>query len=169
MVAGTSDAQKGHAVLVEALAGTPPSVRAVIVGSEPPPAAMERARALSLGDRLVVGGRLPSIGPAYHAFDLLCVPSVADESLPLVVLEAFAAGVPVVASRLSGLPEAVDDGSNGRLFSPGAAAELAGVLTQAAADRDLVRRWGLQAHTTWRERYSLSAMRDGITTLWNGR
>jgi glycosyltransferase involved in cell wall biosynthesis len=169
MVAGTSDAQKGHAVLIEALARTPPTVRGVIVGSEPPPAAMARARALSLGERLVVCGRLPDLGAAYHAFDVLCVPSVADESLPLVVLEAFAAGVPVVASRLSGLPEAVVDGVNGRLFTPGDASELAAILTHAAADRNLVARWGQEAHAAWRARFSLSAMRAGVLALWEGR
>ena len=169
MVAGTSDTQKGHAVLVEALGRTPPTVRGVIVGAEPPPAAMARSRALSLGERLVVCGRLPDLGAAYHAFDVLCVPSIADESLPLVVLEAFAAGVPVVASRLSGLPEAVVDGENGRLFAPGDAAELAAILTEAASDRDAVARWGQKADATWKARFSLSAMRAGFIALWDGR
>lgn len=169
MVAGTSDAQKGHAVFIEALGMTPPTVRGVIVGAEPPPGAMGRARALSLGERLVVCGRLPDVGAAYHAFDVLCVPSVADESLPLVVLEAFAAGVPVVASRLSGLPEAVLDGANGRLFPPGDVAELAAILMQIAADRSLLARWGQAAQAAWTERFSPSAMRAGVIGLWDGR
>jgi glycosyltransferase involved in cell wall biosynthesis len=169
MVAGTSDAQKGHSVLVEALGRTPPTVRGVIVGAEPPPEAMVRAQELSLGDRVLVCGRLPDLGAAYHAFDLLCVPSIADESLPLVVLEAFAAGIPVIASRMSGLPEAVVDESNGRLFAPGDAAELAAILEQVAAERSLVARWGRVAHAAWEERFSPSTMRANVMALWDGR
>lgn len=169
MVSGTSDAQKGHVVLIEALGRTPPTVRGVIVGAEPPPEAMARARELSLGDRLVVCGRLPDLGAAYYAFDMLCVPSVADESLPLVVLEAFAAGVPVIASRLSGLPEAVVDQGNGRLFPPGDAAELAAILEQVAADRSLVARWGHAAHAAWTGRFSPWTMRASVMALWDGR
>lgn len=169
MVAGTSDAQKGHAVLIEALGRTPPTVRGVMVGAQPPPEAMARAQELSLGDRLVVCGRLPDLGAAYHAFDLLCVPSVADESLPLVVLEAFAAGVPVIASHLSGLPEAVVDEANGRLFAPGDAAELAAILEQAAADRSLVAGWGHAARAAWKERFSPWTMRASVMALWDGR
>ena len=169
MVAGTSDVQKGHSVLIEALGRTPPTVRGVIVGAEPPPEAMARAQELSLGDRLVVCGRLPDLGAAYYAFDLLCVPSVADESLPLVVLEAFAAGVPVIASRLSGLPEAVADEASGRLFPPGDAAELAAILEQVAADRSLVAGWGHAAHAAWEERFSPRTMRAGVMALWDER
>ena len=56
---------------------------------------------------------------ALARLDVLVVPSIWPENSPLVIREAFLAGVPVVASRIGGIPEAVTDGVNGLLFEPG--------------------------------------------------
>lgn len=153
MVSATSDEQKGHHVLAEALAQAP-GVIAVVVGAPPPEAAVARARALGVEDRFVRAGRLDDLQAAYAAFDVLVVPSVRDESLPLVVLEAMAASRPVFASRLSGLPEAVQDGVTGRLFAPGDAAALAALLREA---RDLGA-LGAAGRRVWAERYAPGAV-----------
>ena len=58
-------------------------------------------------------------------YDALVVPSVCLETGPLVVLEAFAAGVPVIGSRLGGIAEMVRDGVDGFLFQPGNPSDLA--------------------------------------------
>jgi len=63
-------------------------------------------------------------------YDALVVPSVWLETGPLVVLEAFAAGVPVIGSRLGGIAEMVNEGVDGLLFHPGDAADLAEKLGQ---------------------------------------
>jgi GT2 family glycosyltransferase len=62
--------------------------------------------------------------------DVVVVPSIWPENSPVVIHEAFAAGVPVVASRIGGIPELVDDGRNGLLFTPGDVDDLARVLTR---------------------------------------
>ena len=87
--------------------------------------------ASGLSDRVAVVGRVPSadFGAHLRAIDVLVVPSTAYESLPLVILEAMAAGKPVFASRLSGIPEAVVDGTTGRLFEPGAVERARGAAT----------------------------------------
>ena len=72
--------------------------------------------------------------------DLLVVPSTWLENAPLVVKEAFLAGVPVVASRLGGMAEAVQDGENGLLFEPGDAADLARTLSCFQQDPRLLHR-----------------------------
>src|SRR5206468_4043369 len=56
--------------------------------------------------------------------------SIWPENSPLVIQEAFLAGVPVVASRIGGIPEMVSDGRNGLLFQPGDAEDLARTLTR---------------------------------------
>lgn len=67
--------------------------------------------------------------PGYLAnSDLLALPSLFGEGLPMVVLESLAAGVPVVATRVEGVPEAVDDGVQGLLANPGDAHDLARCL-----------------------------------------
>ena len=64
----------------------------------------------------------------YGRFDLLVVPSLWPENSPLVIHEAFMAGVPVVAARSGGIPELVTDGVNGVLYDPASTAALADVL-----------------------------------------
>ena len=70
----------------------------------------------------------------FAAMDVLVVPSVWYENTPFVVLEAFAAGVPVVASDLGGLAEVVRHGENGFLFRAGDAAALGALLQQLASE-----------------------------------
>ena len=64
----------------------------------------------------------------YSRFDLLVVPSLWPENSPLVIHEAFMAGVPVVAARLGGIPELVTDGVNGVLYDPASPSALAEAL-----------------------------------------
>ncbi len=64
------------------------------------------------------------ISGVLNSVDVLVVPSIWQENSPLIIREAFAAGVPVVASRIGGIPENVIDGENGLLFQPGNAHEL---------------------------------------------
>jgi glycosyltransferase involved in cell wall biosynthesis len=67
--------------------------------------------------------------------DAVVVPSVWRETFSIVVREALACGVPVIASRIGALPEAIREGENGLLFTPGAATELAAILQTVDADR----------------------------------
>jgi glycosyltransferase involved in cell wall biosynthesis len=166
MVSATADAQKGHAVLVEALVAAP-AVRAVIVGATPPSAVVARVDAL--GPRIELAGRVDDVGPYLHAIDALVLPSIADESLPLVALEALATGTPVNASRLSGIPEAIRDRENGCLFEPGDAPALAALLRQASDDRAMLARLGRQARTDWEQRFSVAAMTRAHLDLYERR
>jgi glycosyltransferase involved in cell wall biosynthesis len=97
------------------------------------PALSARVEALGLSRSFVLGGFRADVSRAFPHFDLFALPSY-TEGLPCVVLEAFAAGVPVVATAVGGTPEVVDDGENGRLVPPGDPEALA--LTIAEALRD---------------------------------
>ena len=70
------------------------------------------------------------VAQALSSIDVLVVPSIWPENSPLVIQEAFLAGVPVVASRIGGIPEAVDEGRNGLLFRAGDSQDLARTLTR---------------------------------------
>jgi GT2 family glycosyltransferase/glycosyltransferase involved in cell wall biosynthesis len=72
------------------------------------------------------------------SFDLLVVPSIWEENSPLVIREAFAAGVPVVASRIGGIPEMVEEGAGGVLFEPGDVDDLTRVLRHLTDDPTLI-------------------------------
>ena len=72
--------------------------------------------------------------------DVLVVPSTWEENQPFVILEAFRAGVPVVASRVGGIPEIVEDRVNGVLVEPGDVAGFASALGALASDRSSLAR-----------------------------
>jgi glycosyltransferase involved in cell wall biosynthesis len=162
MLSATSDEQKGHHVLVAAAAQASAGVHVAIAGAAPPPAA-----AADGAERVHLLGRVDDVGTFLAACDVVVVPSVRDESLPLVVLEAMAARRPVFASRLSGIPEAVEDGLTGRLLPPGDVAALAAALTAAegAGGIDLSA-LGAAGRDRWEQRFSLTAMTAATMTVY---
>jgi glycosyltransferase involved in cell wall biosynthesis len=72
--------------------------------------------------------------------DVVVVPSVWRETYSIVIREAFACGIPVLASRLGALPEGIREGENGMLFEAGSAFELAHLLRTLDEDRELLTR-----------------------------
>jgi GT2 family glycosyltransferase/glycosyltransferase involved in cell wall biosynthesis len=78
------------------------------------------------------------VARALSSIDVLVVPSIWPENNPLVIQEAFLAGAPVVASRIGGISESVDDGRNGLLFRAGEASDLARILERLLGERGLL-------------------------------
>ncbi len=116
--------------------------RLVLVGDGPDLSqAIDLARELGVLDRVRLIGVVDDVAPYLRGADLLLLPS-RNESFGLVALEALAAGIPVIASRVGGLPEVVQHGVSGYLFPPG---DVEGMARQAAAvlrDRPLAGRLG---------------------------
>ena len=124
--------------------------RLVVAGDGP-------ERALLRDDGRTVDYR-GSVSPAEVASLLsgaraLLVPSLSYEGAPRVVLEAYAAGIPVVASRIGALPELIEDDRSGILVSPGDLAGWAAAVGQLETDRE-AERMGERARRLWREHYS---------------
>ncbi len=84
----------------------------------------------------------PTVVALYHLADVVVTPSVAPESLSRVLLEAMAAGRPVVGTRVGGTPELIEDGVNGRLVERSNPAQLAGAITDLLLDEGLRARMG---------------------------
>ena len=135
---GRLDEQKGHLVLIEALAilrRTHPAARLVLAGEGPLRAAIvARARALGVLDAVDLAGIVTDTRALLEQSDLFCFPSL-WEPQGLALLEAQAAGVPVVASALDGILETVQDGETGVLVPAGDPAALARALGALASDR----------------------------------
>jgi len=135
-----------------------PHARLVIAGDGPEAGAV-RAEAARLGvagevEFLGFRGDVPRVLAALDVFVL----STRTEGMGIAILEAMAAGVPVVASAVGGVPEVVEDGVTGRLFAAGEAAALRDAVVEILNDRAL--REGLigRALVRVRERYSLDRM-----------
>jgi glycosyltransferase involved in cell wall biosynthesis len=102
--------------------------------------------------------------PLYRSAEVLVLPSVdrtcygrpvrTSELLGLVVLEAMASGTPVIASRIGGLPEVVEDGVTGFLVPPGNVGALHDRLAQMLGDHTLARRLGANARDTVLDRFT---------------
>jgi glycosyltransferase involved in cell wall biosynthesis len=150
LYAGRLSSEKGVATIVEAFEGR--SVPLVIAGDGPDGPAL---RAASRSDNITFLGSIPAseIGEVVSRARAVLVPSRCYEGQPRGILEAYAAGVPVIASEIGGLPEAVLDGVSGALVPP---TSLDG--WRAAVDRlledDEAERLGDGAWRLWRERFS---------------
>lgn len=96
------------------------------------------------------------------------VPSEWYENCPMVVLEAFSAGKPVIGARIGGIPELVDHGVNGLLYEPGNAEELAACMRRLSEDDDLVRDMGMKARAKAEEKYSLEAYMRSLLGIYQG-
>ena len=123
---------KGVDILLRALARGPADITATIVG-DGPDAGDFRALAGSLGiaSRVVFTGALPA-ARAFALGRVLVMPSLA-ESFPYIVLEAAAAGIPMIASSVGGIPE-ITAGTDTALLPPGDVSALCDAITRVLAD-----------------------------------
>lgn len=116
--------------------------RLILVGDGPDLGhATDLARELGVLERVRLIGVVDDVAPYLRGADLLLLPSQA-ESFGLVALEALAAGVPVIASRVGGLPEVVEHGVSGYLFEPGDVEEMARQTVAILRDPPLAERLG---------------------------
>jgi N-acetyl-alpha-D-glucosaminyl L-malate synthase BshA len=127
--------------------------RLILVGDGPDvPEASRLARSLGVSDDVQLVGEQDSVVPLLSAADVFLLPS-AQESFGLAALEAMACEVPVVASRVGGLPELVADGVSGFLHAPDDLEGMAASTLRLLADEALRRRMAEAGRNLARERY----------------
>jgi L-malate glycosyltransferase len=140
-----------------------PDVRFLIVGETSPPdpaylVELQRLAAhLGVADRVTFTGRRSDIPEVLGAADVSVMPSL-NEALSNVLLESMAAGAPVVATRVGGTPEALDDGVTGLLVPPGDAGAITAAVARLLDDRALACRLGRTARSVIGERFSVDQM-----------
>jgi glycosyltransferase involved in cell wall biosynthesis len=105
----------------------------------------------------------------YEDADVFVFPSVWDEPFGIPVAEAMAAGLPVVASRVGGIPEIVADGETGMLVEPDDASALAAALEQLVNDAELRARLGEAGRLRAAERFSWDRAAAAYRALFAGR
>jgi len=165
--------RKGIEVLLEALAlldrqDIPVRLRAVGPFESPSYEATIRQKVLQLG----LAGRVDWTGPVGNVeaelaqMDLFVLPSLFGEGMPMVLLEAMAVGVPIVASRIPGIEEVIHDGQEGFLSPPGNPQALAQAMAHLLTHPVQAVQLSQNARKRHRERYSDRAMAAGAAEVY---
>jgi colanic acid/amylovoran biosynthesis glycosyltransferase len=162
---------KGHALLLEALYALRArgvEVEATFVGDGPERAGLEQlAQELLLHRQVRFAGAVgqDELPEWYARADAFCLPTLA-EGLGVVLLEAMASGLPVVSTRVMGVPEVVEDGATGLLVSPGRVDELADALERLAASPELCERLGRHGRMRVDTEFALDAATTRLIELF---
>lgn len=166
LAAGALVERKGFDVLVDAFALLQVAGAILWIAGEGDPAALKkRVERHGLAGRVRLLGRRNDVPDLLAAADVFAMPSRA-EGLGIAALEAMAAGLPVVASRVGGLGEVVLDGETGRLVPPGDAAALARALDEVLGDATLRVRLGAAGRARVQAEFTADRMVDAYEALY---
>lgn len=146
-----------------------PALRGLVVGDGPSRAEAEaEARRLGLAERVVFAGLRKDVPELLRGLDALVFSSL-REGLSMAMLEAMAAGVPVVATEVGGTPELVRHGVEGLLVPPGRPEELADAVVSLLEDASAAARLREAARRRVEERFSLARMIEAHEALYSDR
>lgn len=137
---GSFEERKGQVKLLEAMVqikGTYPHIHLILVGDGPDEEKLRSmVRDMDLPDNVSFFPFTPEPVYVYEVIDILVLASLYKEGLPNVLLEAMSMELPVVASRLAGVPEVVEDGETGYMVEPGNSSQLAEAIVKLWSDRE---------------------------------
>jgi glycosyltransferase involved in cell wall biosynthesis len=162
---------KGLVYLLRAIASLRvefPNLVLEIAGSGPERATLEReAQTLGLSDGVRFLGWVEELAPVLARWEVFVLPSL-EEGFPMAALEAMAAGLPVVASAVGGVPELVEDGRTGYLVPPRDPAALADRLRVLLLDPVQQRAFGAAGQARVRDHFSAERMVTRIAEIYDG-
>ncbi|MBI1728008.1 MAG: glycosyltransferase [Candidatus Rokubacteria bacterium] len=162
---------KGHAHLLDAFAtvhARHPAARLLLVGDGiRRPWVEGLAKDRGLGEAVVFTGFRADVPKLLRAMDCFVLASTRTEGVPQSLLQAFAAGVPVVASAIGGIPEVVKDGETGILVPPGDAAALAHAIESVLSDGSSASDRARRARRLVEERFSHGAAVSRLLALYD--
>jgi glycosyltransferase involved in cell wall biosynthesis len=170
VTAGRLSPEKGHRYLVEAI----PAVYRerndaffVFCGDGPmTEKIMEQAKGLGVLDRCRFVGFRRDLAEIFSVMDLMALPSL-SEGLPNVVLEAFAASKPVVASNIGGVPELVEEGISGYLVPPGRPEPLAKAILKMLGDSEKMQSMGAAGYERVRREFTFEAQTEKLEAIYH--
>jgi len=169
VIVGRLSQVKGIEYALEALKlkDMPEQVRLILIGTGPLSEAL-KAEAAPLGDRVLFTGFRRNVYQYLNHADALLMPSL-HEGLPYTLLESMSLGLPVIASRVGGLAEVVEDERTGLLIPARDPAAIAHACMRIVEEKGLVERLGENAAVLQRERYTLSDMAEEYMRIYRTR
>jgi glycosyltransferase involved in cell wall biosynthesis len=164
---------KDHATLIDAFlllrdrSPLRPRLRLAIVGDGPLlPAMRAKAQAAGVANVVWLPGARTDVPDILRSFDVFAMSSIA-EGTPGSALEAMASGLPVVGTRVGGIPEVIDDGVTGLLVPPSDAAAMAAALEQYIVAPALAHSHGAAGRERVQRKYSMAAMVAAYQDLYD--
>ena len=157
---------KDHATLIRAVADLPDVQVAIAGRGEEEDNLRLLAQELGVADRIHLLGLRSDVSRLLTAADLFVHPS-RSEGLPLAILEAMAAQTPIVASRVGGIPEALDEGEMGALVAPGQPANLGREIAALLADPEKRNAFVRAAWQRAADRFSVESMARGYLEVYH--
>jgi len=162
--------EKGHPTLIDAWPGVLakyPDATLLIIGEGSRHEALEaQVRDLGIERSVVFTGRRDDVPAVTAALDVAVLPSY-REAQGLTILEAMALSRPVVASRVGGIPEMIEDGRTGLLVPPHDAAALADAIIRLLTDHPLADTLGRAGHDLVHERFCVELMVRAVETIYD--
>ena len=166
---------KGHGFFLQAIARVVrlfPKVKVLIVGDAPKdkPGYIENLK--SLAKQLQIEKYVEFLGAQYDIpkimseLDLLVLPSIGREAFGRVIIEAGASGVPVIATRIGGAMEIIEDGHTGILVKPGDILEMVNSIIRVLKDRELSKNIAIEARKKIEREYSLVKMTEDTIKVY---
>jgi len=164
------EAEKGHRTLMDAwplVLFAQPRAWLLIVGEGSERNSLEsQAASLGIADRVVFTGRREDVPAVTAALDVAVLPSY-REAQGLSVLEAMALGRPVVASKVGGIPEMIEDGISGLLVPPNDSEALAGAIVRLLSDHPYADMIAKRGHDLVHDRFCIELMVNSIEALYD--
>lgn len=172
LLVGRFSKEKDHQTLLAATAdvrrGGLPQAHLLLVGDGPERARIEQSiAALELAGAVTLTGQTPSAEEYYGIADAAVLSSLTEGS-PNALLEAMAAGIPVVATNVGGIPEIVADGESALLIAPGDRAGMAAALEKVLTSPDLAARLVREARRIVETRHTPQARTAKLIEIYNG-
>ncbi|PCI39787.1 MAG: hypothetical protein COB53_02640 [Elusimicrobia bacterium] len=166
---GRLNEQKGHPHLVDAMAALlpkHPELKCVILGEGPEHASLQtRIDSHGIGTQVGLLGEQDNITAWLSAFDVFVLPSL-WEGFPNALLEAMALGLPVIASGVDGVPEAIMHGTSGLIVQPGDPNAITTAVSDLLDDKKLRERLGDEAKKVVNENFKLVTMIERYETAY---
>jgi glycosyltransferase involved in cell wall biosynthesis len=166
---GRLSAEKGFGSLLEAVAGLAAQgmeLRLVLLGhGELQEKLKAQIASLGIADRVLMPGYVVEAKNYLPFFKIFVMPSL-TEGLPMVLLEAMAAGVPIVASRVGGIPQALQEGRAGLLIEPGSVETLKLGIAEVVERPAIAERRALAAKLRVRQEFSSKAMAENYRDIY---
>ena len=171
LAAGRLSPEKGHAYLVEAASGIVSrshewKLRVMIAGSGPCEEKLkDQVKALGLNANVELIGHRSDLQSLFSIADVFVLPSLSEGS-PNVLLESMAAGVPIVATKVGGVPELVRNGESAILVPPGETHQLRAAILELLKNRPLASRLAAEALRNVREDFSPAKRNESLLNIY---